>query len=80
MKHQFRMNESEGHKTLECRYGEEIEHTVAMNDGVTWHELKQYDYNPISNVRLYLLTLGELQLQSPLETDSTRHQKLQLMV
>ena len=49
LKAQRIMNESEGHKTLEYRYTEEVEHTVVMNDGATWHELKQYDHNPISN-------------------------------
>merc|ERR1712227_387956 len=49
MKPQFRMNESDGHKTIEYRYTEEVEHTMITKDGVTWHELKQYDHNPISN-------------------------------
>ena len=49
MKPQFRMNESDGHKTIECRYTEEVEHTMVMKDGLTWYELKQYDHNPISN-------------------------------
>merc|ERR1712198_734593 len=49
MRPQFRMISSEDHKTLEYRYTEEIEHTMVMKDGVTWHELKQYDHNPIIN-------------------------------
>ena len=49
MKEQFRMIASDNHKTLEYRYTEEVEHTMVMKDGVTWHELKQYDYNPIVN-------------------------------
>ena len=78
--HQFRKNESEGHKTLEYRYTEEVEHTMVMNDGVTWHELKQYDHNPISDGQIVSPDVKKLQLQSPLETVSTRHQKSRLMV
>ena len=49
LKPQFRMNSSEGHKTLEYRNSEEVEHTMVMKDGVTWYESKQFDHNPISN-------------------------------
>ena len=48
----FRMNSSDGRKTLEYRYTEEVEHTMVMKNGVTCYEYKQFDHNPISNGKI----------------------------
>ena len=66
---------SDNHKTLEYGYTEEIEHTMVMKDGATWHELKQYDYNRIVNGESVSLDGRKPLLQSPLETISIKHLK-----
>ena len=49
MRPQFRMIASEDHKTLGYRYTEEVDYTMVMKDGVTGHEMKQYDQKSIIN-------------------------------
>ena len=84
-KYQFRMKSSDGHKTLQYRYSEEVEHTIVMKNGVTCYESKQFDHNPIINgkivspdVRTVTCTklIGENKYQTTeLTTDGTKEQK-----